>query len=439
MAFPWRNRKSGLKTKLDRRVLDKEITVPTHFRCPISLELMKDPVTASTGITYDRQSIETWLEMGNATCPVTKQELRNADGLLPNHAIRKMIQDWCVANRRHGIERIPTPKIPVTRTQVVDILSEVAAAGQRGDHARCRQMAAKVRNLARESERNRRCFASNGASRVLAATFGAVAGGSSECSAAEVSEEILAALATVSPLDEEAASHIGSPESLGCLASILTHGNLAARLSAALVVKQLLASSGAKVDAVAGTKGLVEALAKLVKEPIFPQATKASLVAIFYMVSHDERTAAQVVDLGLVPVLVEALVEPEKSMNEKALAVLEGLLSCEGGREKARQHALTVPVLVKKMFRVSDMATELVVSALWKLCRNEGEEGEGKGRCLQEALRVGAFQKLLLLLQVGCSGETKEKATDLIKQLDGHREAYECVDTMDFKGLKKPL
>ncbi|KAJ8476286.1 hypothetical protein OPV22_020013 [Ensete ventricosum] len=434
MAFPWRIRKSGLKTKLDRRVLDSEIAVPTHFRCPISLELMKDPVTASTGITYDRQSIDTWLEMGNVTCPVTNQELRNADGLLPNHAIRKMIQDWCVAHRRYGIERIPTPKIPVTRTQAVDMLSEVAAAGQRGDQARCRQMATKVRNLARESERNRRCFASNGASRVLAATFGAVAGGSSECS-----EEILAALATVSPLDEEAASHIGSPESLECLVSILTHGNLAARLSAALVVKQLLASSGAKVDAVAGTKGLVEALAKLVKEPIFPQATKASLVAIFYMVSHNERTAAQVVDLGLVPVMVEALVEPEKSMNEKALAVLDGLLSCEGGREKARQHALTVPVLVKKMFRVSDMATELVVSALWKLCRNEGEEGEGKGRCSQEALRVGAFQKLLLLLQVGCSVATKEMATDLIKLLDARREAYECVDTMDFKGLKKPL
>ncbi|RWW16236.1 hypothetical protein GW17_00019884 [Ensete ventricosum] len=372
-----------------------------HFRCPILLELMKDPVTASTGITYDRQSIETWLELGNTTCPVTNLEMENEE-LIPNHSIRKVIQDWCVANRSPGIERIPTPKIPVTGSQVADMMSEISAATRRGDGARCEQLVAMVKNLARESERNRRCFASNGTNGVLAATFDAFAGGSSESPVAEILEEALGALATLLPLGEEAASRIGSPESLKCLVSILKHGSLAARLNAALVVKELLASSGAGADVIAGTKGLVEALAKLVEEPISPQAAKASLVAIYYMINSDERTASRVVDLGLVPVLIEVLVGPEKSMCEKALAVLDVLLGCGSGREKAAGHALTMPVLAKKMFRVSDMATELVVSALWKLCRDDGEGGEGSGRCLREALQVGAFQKLLLLLQVGC-------------------------------------
>ena len=99
-----------------------------------------------------------------------------------------------------------------------------------------------------------------------------------------------------------------------------------------------------------------------------------------------------------------------------------------------------MPVLVKKMFRVSDMATEFVVSALWKLCKNykeEEEEGERRGGCLVEALQVGAFQKLLLLLQVGCGGSTKEKATDLLKLLNGYTSRAECIDTMDFRGLKR--
>ncbi|CAL9179699.1 unnamed protein product [Musa hybrid cultivar] len=438
MALPWRSRKSGQKTKPEKSVSRTEISIPMHFLCPISLELMKDPVTASTGITYDRQSIETWLGLGNTTCPVTNREMENEE-LIPNHSIRKVIQDWCVANRSLGVERIPTPKIPVTGSQVADMMSEIGEATRRGDRARCEQLVVKVKNLASESERNRRCFASNGMNGVLAATFNAFAGASSESPAAEILEEALEALATLLPLGEEAASRIGSPESLNRLVSILQHGSWAARLNAALVVKELLASNGAGADVIAGTKGLVEALAKLVEEPISPQAAKASLVSIFYTINRDERAASRVVDLGLVPVLIEVLVGPEKSMCEKALAVLDVLLGCGSGREKAYGHALTMPVLAKKMFRVSDMATELVVSALWKLCRDAEEGGEGRRRCLQDALQAGAFQKLLLLLQVGCGEATKERATNLLKLLNGCRGREECIDTMDFKGLRKPF
>ncbi|WJX88643.1 hypothetical protein P8452_70711 [Trifolium repens] len=44
---------------------------PEDFRCPISLELMTEPVTVSTGQTYDRVSIQKWLKSGNTTCPKT--------------------------------------------------------------------------------------------------------------------------------------------------------------------------------------------------------------------------------------------------------------------------------------------------------------------------------------------------------------------------------
>nr|DAD27995.1 TPA_asm: hypothetical protein HUJ06_029463 [Nelumbo nucifera] len=38
-------------------------------RGPISLEIMTDPVTVSTGQTYDRSSIQKWLRAGHNTCP----------------------------------------------------------------------------------------------------------------------------------------------------------------------------------------------------------------------------------------------------------------------------------------------------------------------------------------------------------------------------------
>jgi hypothetical protein len=69
---------------------DSEPVVPAHFLCQISLELMKDPVTAPTGITYDRESLEGWLVRGRATCPVTGDPVRLQD-LVPNHATRQKI------------------------------------------------------------------------------------------------------------------------------------------------------------------------------------------------------------------------------------------------------------------------------------------------------------------------------------------------------------
>ncbi|KAK7244796.1 hypothetical protein RIF29_39623 [Crotalaria pallida] len=59
---------------------------------------MKDPVTLTTGITYDRDSIEQWLfTNNNNTCPVTKQLLPNDNSLIltPNHTLLHIIQSWC--------------------------------------------------------------------------------------------------------------------------------------------------------------------------------------------------------------------------------------------------------------------------------------------------------------------------------------------------------
>ena len=68
---------------------------PPHlFLCPISMELMDDPVTVSTGVTYDRRSIERWIfGCGRATCPATMQPLANLE-LTPNHTLKRVIGSW---------------------------------------------------------------------------------------------------------------------------------------------------------------------------------------------------------------------------------------------------------------------------------------------------------------------------------------------------------
>ncbi|KAK1380663.1 RING-type E3 ubiquitin transferase [Heracleum sosnowskyi] len=442
MISSWRkiraSRHANKRNGLDD-LSNMEVSIPTHFRCPISLDLMKDPVTLSTGITYDRHSIETWIEAGNKTCPITKQTLSTLEPI-PNHTIRKMIQDWCVDNSSYGIERIPTPRIPVSSHQVTEILSKIVAVCRREEASACQELVAKIKRLVKENERNKRCFVANGTVGVLASTFEAFSKLSFDKNVA-VLEEILSCLSLMTPLDGEAKSFLGSNSSLNCMVWFLKSGDLSARANSVVVLKHVLSTDQKKMEEFSMIEGSLEALVKVIKEPVSPTTTKASLLIVYYMVSTssssrvDEKIIKRFIGMGLIERLLQMLVDCDKSICEKALGVLDGLCLTNEGREKAYDNALTMPVLVKKILRVSDLATEFSVSIVWKLSKNDTREDGG---VLVEALQVGAFQKLLLLLQFGCNEKIKDKATELLKLLNLHREKLECIDSMDFKNLKRP-
>eukprot|EP00850_Spirogloea_muscicola_P002887 SM000011S19065 [mRNA] locus=s11:630640:635531:- [translate_table: standard] len=63
-----------------------------YFLCPITQDVMRDPVLAADGHTYERVAIATWLS-SNDTSPMTNCELPHKT-LMPNYALRSMIQDW---------------------------------------------------------------------------------------------------------------------------------------------------------------------------------------------------------------------------------------------------------------------------------------------------------------------------------------------------------
>ncbi|KAK9278482.1 hypothetical protein L1049_028048 [Liquidambar formosana] len=432
----WRRRRNGRRAD-KKQEEDLEIVIPNHFQCPISLDLMKDPVTLSSGITYDRESIERWLEDGNFTCPVTNQVLRNFDQI-PNHIIRKMIQEWCVENRRFGFERIPTPRIPVAPIEVSKILYEISTSTQHGNPNGCLELVKRIEDLGAESERNKRCILESGAACVLSAAFDAFATDCFERNA-NVLEEILSALNWMFPLDVEAQTYLGSSTSIRCMVWFLKCGDLSTIQSSILALKELASSDEKYVETLVEIEGVREILVKLIKEPICPAITKASLMVIFCMVSSSSSSEVMrpaFVEMGMVPLLLEVLINSERSICESALGLFERLCSCEEGREKAYSNALTMPVLVKKILRVSELATEFSVSTIWKLCKYERRN---EGSVVVEALQVGAFQKLLLLLQVGCGDETKEKTTELLKLLNPYRAGLECIESTDFKNLKRPF
>lgn len=67
------------------------IAPPRELVCPITQELMKDPVVAEDGHTYERSSLITWFNMGRTRSPVTNSFLTSTtDALLPNLAVGSM-------------------------------------------------------------------------------------------------------------------------------------------------------------------------------------------------------------------------------------------------------------------------------------------------------------------------------------------------------------
>ena len=50
----------------------------THLACPITRDLMTDPVIASDGHAYEREAIQSYLDQfqGKPTSPVTKEQMR---------------------------------------------------------------------------------------------------------------------------------------------------------------------------------------------------------------------------------------------------------------------------------------------------------------------------------------------------------------------------
>ncbi|KAJ8526313.1 hypothetical protein K7X08_028790 [Anisodus acutangulus] len=432
MIFSWR-RRAG-KKKLKKLNSCKELTIPSHFLCPISLDLMKDPVTLCTGISYDRENIEKWIESGNSTCPVTNQPLRNFD-LIPNHAIRKMIQDWCVDNKNYGIERVSTPRIPIDFSQVSEICSRLMVETQRGNEKKCRELVGRVRILAKESERNKKCIVECGTGSVFATCFeifSNVSVGIWE----ELLKDLLSALTWMFPIGEEGISKLRSSTSLRCMAWFLKGEDLSARQNAVIVIKELLCYDQTCTNDLSEIQDLAESLFQLVKVPICPAATKASLMVIYSMVSftsseNNNKIVAKFVNMGLVSLVLEILVDCEQSITEKALAVLDCICNFQEGKQKAYEHGLTMALLTKKIMKVSEMTTECSISVLWKLCK------DGNENSVIEALELGAFQKILVVLQVGCGEKTKEKATELLKLMNSCKDRVDCFDGSTFKYLKK--
>jgi len=69
-----------------------KVSIPDDFICPITHEIMKDPVATSDGQVYEREAIEAWLTQHDSS-PITNKELPDKK-LLPIPFVKKQIQGF---------------------------------------------------------------------------------------------------------------------------------------------------------------------------------------------------------------------------------------------------------------------------------------------------------------------------------------------------------
>ncbi len=114
--------------------------------------------------------------------------------------------------------------------------------------------------------------------------------------------------------------------------------------------------------------GVLEALAKLLREEFYPKAIRADLKALL-IICIPRRNRIRVAEVGVVPSLIELLPDVKRSNVELALGVLELLCTTAEGRATVANHALAMVALVHHLHTVSNLVTEFSVAILWSVCK----------------------------------------------------------------------
>ncbi|XP_065493566.1 WD repeat, SAM and U-box domain-containing protein 1 isoform X2 [Caloenas nicobarica] len=98
----------GLRSKVLQKLEDLRMkmgsvsaAVPEEFLCPITRELMKDPVIAADGYSYEKEAMENWISTNRRSSPMTNLPLPSLL-LTPNRTLKMAIGRWLETEQKHG-------------------------------------------------------------------------------------------------------------------------------------------------------------------------------------------------------------------------------------------------------------------------------------------------------------------------------------------------
>nr|GMC79164.1 U-box domain-containing protein 16 [Ipomoea batatas] len=385
-----------------RRKTAADVTIPADFRCPISLDLMRDPVVASTGQTYDRSSIALWIESGHNTCPKTGQTLTSPE-LIPNLALKNLIAMWCREQRipfestesnvkSHGAV---TNKAALEATKMtVSFLVNKLKASRSVDAAN--RLVHELRVLAKTDSDSRACIAEAGALPLLVKLLG------SDYPSLQVN-----AVTTILNLSILEANKTRIMEMDGVLNGVIevlrsgatweAKGNAAATVFSLTGVTAYRKSLGRKTRVI---KGLVN----LAREG--PTNSKKDAMVAILNLAGDRETVGKLIEGGVVEMVGDLM----ETLPEEAVTVLEVVVKRGGVAAIAAAYPI-IKKLTKILRDGTDRARESAAATLVNMCRKGGSE------MVAELAAAHGIERVIWEIMGMGTGRARRKAATLLRTL----------------------
>ncbi|KAG7011115.1 U-box domain-containing protein 26, partial [Cucurbita argyrosperma subsp. argyrosperma] len=380
-------------------------TIPHLFRCPISLDLFKDPVTLCTGQTYERSSIQKWLASGNLTCPVTMQKLHDTS-FVPNNTLRHLISQWLQMGDQispHCVSAIDSMAALRTKLESHEFSYEYKL-----------QVLQRVRILCEQFPSRNSCFVQFGfLSVLLELVFGEEEAKLSQ-EYQEFVEQALSFVVSMVSLDQiQSLNMLMEEPKLSRFMVLFSHGTATIKISLCQLVEAISSSVQTKDLGVllGNATELLREVVQLLRHnsEVSDAATKA-ICSLSNMEQHINNLVVEGAVTGLITYICNAQ-QRERSSARVAMAAIEKLLVMRSAKVEVVNNPNGLNAIVKMVFRVSDLGgSESAVGSLIMLCYDSVEARE-------EAIRGGVLSQLLLLLQSQCCAKTKTKARILLKLL----------------------
>lgn len=360
--------------------------IPDEFRCPISLDLMRDPVIVASGHTYDRNSIAQWINSGHHTCPKSGQRLIHM-ALIPNYALKSLLHQWCQDNHiyltDYSSSSSSSSKLEKSNSKnkscenAIDHISATKAAMDAvkmtaeflvgklavGSPEIQRQAGYELRLLAKTGMDNRRIIAEAGAIPFLVTLLSS--------SDPRIQENAVTALLNLSIFSNNKIL-IMAAGAIDSIIDVLESGKTTeARENAAATIFSLSIINDCKVTIGAHPRA-IPALVELLREAT--AAGKRDAASALFNLAVYSANKLSVVLAGAVPLLIKLLMDDKAGITDDALALLALLLGCSEGLEEIRKSRVLVPLLIDLLRFGSAKGKENSITLLLGLCKDGGQE-----------------------------------------------------------------
>nr|XP_043634931.1 U-box domain-containing protein 15-like [Erigeron canadensis] len=379
------------------------IAIPFEFLCPITLEIMRDPVIIATGQSYQRESIQQWLDSGHRTCPKTGLPLTHT-ALAPNVALHNLILQWCKDNNYQIPKKEPPPPPKKAPSEKVSTLIQNLSSNQLDEQ---RKAVTKIRVLSRESPENRTLIAEKGGISPLVQLL--------SYPDSKIQEHAVTALLNLS-IDDEIKKQVSNEEPIPAIIEILHSGTIGAKENSAAALFSLSILDENKT--LIGSSNGIPPLVDLLTEGTI-RGKKDAATALFNL-TLSPANKAKAIEAGAIKPLLKILEDERLDMVDEALSVLLLLAEHSDGRKELGQLS-SIETLVKIIREGTPKNKECAAAVLLKLCTNNNNH-------LVVALQYGVYEHVA---DVSRNGTTrgKKKATALLQLMSksGQIPSYNSV------------